>query len=125
MKVILVDAWNTLVKENKLDVNIYKILEKFTNEKIILTNANNEEQIKYGIVNMPYKVFSLNHKPNKTDPNYYKKMINKLNLQIDNIIYIEHNIDAVNSALSLGIRTFHYKPNDNENLIYEFINNNC
>ena len=50
MKIILIDAWNTLVKNKKLDVDLYYLLEKFENRKIILTNANNNELIDYGIV---------------------------------------------------------------------------
>ncbi|MDB4196594.1 hypothetical protein N9738_02330, partial [Flavobacteriaceae bacterium] len=67
MKTILVDAWNTFVKNNTIDSDIYKILESYENQKIILTNANDKELINLGIVNMPYKVFSLSHNPNKDD----------------------------------------------------------
>ena len=28
------------------------------------------------------------------------------------LIYIEHNKEAVNSAISLGIKTHHYNPNE-------------
>jgi hypothetical protein len=44
-----------------------KLLDNFSNKKIILTNANEEEKVKFGIVNMPYEVFSISHNPNKTD----------------------------------------------------------
>ena len=36
MKTILVDAWNTFVKNNTIDSDIYKILESYENQKIIL-----------------------------------------------------------------------------------------
>ena len=36
MKIILVDAWNTFIKNKKIDSNIYNILEDFKNKKIIL-----------------------------------------------------------------------------------------
>ena len=61
MKIILVDAWNTLIKNKKLDIDLYNLLEKFENRKIILTNANNNELIDYGIVEIPYDIFSLSH----------------------------------------------------------------
>ena len=63
MKIILVDAWNTFIKDKKIDSTIYELLEGFKNKKIILTNANDQELINYGIINMPYEVFSLSHKP--------------------------------------------------------------
>ncbi|MDB9713008.1 hypothetical protein OAA78_04930, partial [Flavobacteriaceae bacterium] len=91
MKIILVDAWNTFIKNKTIDTGIYEILERFKNQKIILTNANNEELINYGIINMPYDVFSLSHKPNKVDPLYFKILIKKYNLIISDLIYIEHN----------------------------------
>tara|TARA_B110001450_G_C17322285_1_gene359924 strand:- start:129 stop:506 length:378 start_codon:yes stop_codon:yes gene_type:complete len=112
MKIILVDAWNTLIKNKKIDSTIYNILEGLKNKKIILTNANDKELVNYGIINMPYEVFSLYHDPNKDNPFYFKLLIEKYNLIIDNLIYIEHNKEAVNSAISLGIKTHHYNPNE-------------
>jgi hypothetical protein len=43
-KVILVDAWNTFITEVGVDMEMQKILDKFPNKKIILTNADNEKQ---------------------------------------------------------------------------------
>ncbi len=82
-----------------------KILDHFLNKKIILTNANDEEKLKFGIINMPYEVFSLEHNPNKTDAEYYKKMLNHFHLDSTKVIYFEHNLDAVKSAESVGIKT--------------------
>ena len=48
-----------------------ELLNSFENKKIVLTNANDEEMIKFGIDKSPYKVFSLKHKPNKTDEKYF------------------------------------------------------
>jgi FMN phosphatase YigB (HAD superfamily) len=45
MKTILVDAYNTLVKEDGLDTEMLEMLEKFPNDKIILTNADEEKQV--------------------------------------------------------------------------------
>jgi hypothetical protein len=33
MKIILVDAWNTFIKDKKIDSTIYKLLEGFKNKK--------------------------------------------------------------------------------------------
>ncbi|MDA9631679.1 hypothetical protein OAN50_01300 [Flavobacteriaceae bacterium] len=121
MKTILVDAWNTFVKNNTIDSDIYKILESYENQKIILTNANNKELINLGIVNMPYKVFSLSHNPNKDDKLYFIKLIEKYNLIISDLVYIEHNKEAVKSAISLGIKTYHYKPQESTDELSQFL----
>ena len=121
MKTILVDAWNTFVKNNTIDSDIYKILESYENQKIILTNANNKELINLGIVNMPYKVFSLSHNPNKDDKLYFIKLIEKYDLIISDLVYIEHNKEAVKSAISLGIKTHHYKPQESTDELSQFL----
>ena len=121
MKTILVDAWNTFVKNNTIDSDIYKILESYENQKIILTNANNKELINLGIVNMPYKVFSLSHNPNKDDKLYFIKLIEKYDLIISDLVYIEHNKEAVKSAISLGIKTYHYKPQESTDELSQFL----
>jgi FMN phosphatase YigB (HAD superfamily) len=121
MKTILVDAWNTFVKNNTIDSDIYKILESYENQKIILTNANDKELISLGIVNMPYKVFSLSHNPNKDNKLYFIKLIEKYNLINSDLVYIEHNKEAVKSAISLGIKTHHYKPQESTDELSQFL----
>jgi len=121
MKTILVDAWNTFVKNNTIDSDIYKILESYEHQKIILTTAKNKDIINLGIVNMPYKVFSLSHNPNKDDKLYFIKLIEKYNLIISDLVYIEHNKEAVKSAISLGIKTYHYKPQESTDELSQFL----
>ena len=121
MKTILVDAWNTFVKNKNIDSDIYKLLESYENQKIILTNANNKELFKFGIVNMPYEVFSLSHNPNKDDKLYYEKLIEKYSLIITDLVYIEHNKEAVKSAISIGIKTHHYNPQESTDKISQFL----
>lgn len=124
MKTILVDAWNTFVTEEGINLDLKKLLDSYLNNKIILTNATEEELVKFGIVNMPYPVFSLAHNPNKTDANYFVKMLQHFNLKTEDVVYFEHNADAVSSAKSIGISTFHYNKLENlENLII-FLNSN-
>ena len=118
MKTILVDAWNTFVTEEGINLDLKKLLDSYPNNKIILTNATEEELVKFGIVNMPYPVFSLAHNPNKTEANYFVKMLQHFNLKTEDVVYFEHNVDAVTSAKSIGISTFHYNKLENlENLI--------
>jgi HAD superfamily hydrolase (TIGR01509 family) len=107
-KTILVDAWNTFVTQEGMFQEMKEMLDEFENRKIILTNANEEEKVKYGIVDMPYEVFSLAHNPNKPDPEYYKKMLEHFGLKAEDVVYFEHNEGAVESAKSVGINVFHY-----------------
>jgi FMN phosphatase YigB (HAD superfamily) len=126
MKTILVDAVNTFViKWEWINLEMQKILDKFENKKIILTNANSEEKIKFWLNNLPYELFSLEHNPNKTNSKYYKIFLEKYNLKSDDVIYFEHNLEAVKSARSIWINTFHYDKDkkDLESLEKFLINN--
>jgi HAD superfamily hydrolase (TIGR01509 family) len=124
MKTILVDAWNTFVTEKGMDYDLKKLLDSYPNPKIILTNANKQECITYGIVNMPYEVFSLEHKPNKTDKAYYLKMLSHFKLKPTEVVYFEHNAVAINSASSVGINTFPYNKEENLDGLGVFLKNN-
>ncbi len=109
MKTILVDAINTFVNvEGEIFNEMYILLQEYSNLKIILTGANDEQIHQFGLKKMPYELFTLKHNPEKTDPSYYKTMLQHFNLDAKNTIYFEHNNDAVKSAKSLGINTYHY-----------------
>jgi len=87
---------------------MHDLLENFPNRKIILTGANDEQFKEFGLGKMPYEVFTLKHNPEKTDPDYYKIMLKHFGLDKDDVIYFEHNPDAVKSAQSIGIKSYHY-----------------
>lgn len=109
MKTILVDTINAFVlKEVGIFEEMHQLLESYPNKKIILTGANDEQMETFGLHNMPYEVFTLKHNPEKTDPTYYEILFKKYNLTADDVVYFEHNEDAVKSAQSVGITTFHY-----------------
>lgn len=111
MKTILVDAINTFViKGEGIFQEMFDLLEKYSNKKIILTNADDEQMEKFGLNNMPYEVFTLKHNPDKIDPKYYEIMLKHFDLSKDDVIYFEHNIDAIKSAQSVGIKTYYYDP---------------
>ncbi|TXI70866.1 MAG: hypothetical protein E6Q45_01495 [Flavobacterium sp.] len=124
MKTILVDAWNTFVTEEGINFNLQNLLDSYPNNKIILTNANEEELVRFGIINMPYPVFSLAHNPNKTHSDYFVKMLQHFNLKTEEVVYFEHNLDAVASAKSIGITTFHYNKLENLDNLTIFLNSN-
>ena len=126
MKTILVDAINTFViKGQKIFNEMHKMLEQYPNKKIILTGADDEEMEKFGLNDMPYEVFTLKHNPDKVNPKYFKMMFEHFKLDAKDVIYFEHNKDAVKSAQAVKINTFHYDK-DTKNIVAlkKFIDNN-
>ncbi|HDL02248.1 MAG TPA: hypothetical protein ENH20_00255, partial [Candidatus Pacearchaeota archaeon] len=111
-KVILVDAINAFViKGEGIFDEMHEMLKKYPNKKIVLTGANDEEYEKFNLKSVPYEVFTLKHNPDKSDPKYYKRLLEKFNLKSGDVIYFEHNKDAIKSAESIGIKTFYYDKN--------------
>jgi HAD superfamily hydrolase (TIGR01509 family) len=112
MKTILVDAVDTFVIEGEgIFKPLFNLLEEYPNKKIILTNADDNQIISFGLVNLPYELFTLKHNPDKTDPEYFRKMLAYFNLNENDVIYFEHNPDAVKSAESIGITSYHCDEN--------------
>ncbi|MBU0998946.1 hypothetical protein KKG24_01365 [Patescibacteria group bacterium] len=135
MKTILVDAIYGFVQviNNKLTgkdeylifQKMYELLEKYPNKKIILTGAYDEQMVKFGLNNMPYPVFTLKHNPEKTNPEYYNVMLKNFNLNKNEVIYFEHDIDAIRSAESVGINTYYYdKDKKDLESLKEFLDEN-
>jgi len=109
MKTILVDAIDAFVIEGQgIFREMHDLLEEYPNRKIILTNANDEQIKEFGLDKMPYEVFTLKHDPDKTNPKYYKKMLSHFGLAASDVVYFEHNPEAVKSAESVGIKSCHY-----------------
>ncbi len=109
MKTILVDAVDAFVIEGKgIFKEMHDLLETFPNRKIILTGANDEQFKEFGLDKMPYEVFTLKHNPEKTDPRYFEMMLEHFGLDKNDVVYFEHNPEAVKSAESVGIKSFHY-----------------
>ncbi len=109
MKTILVDAVDTFVIEGRgIFKEMHDLLETYPNPKLVLTNANDEQMLSFGLTDLPYPLFTLKHEPDKTEPEYFRKMLEKFGLANDKVIYFEHNPDAVKSAESIGITSYHY-----------------
>ncbi len=116
MKTILVDAVNCFVSDKgEIFNNMQDLLETYPNKKIILTGANYEKYPMYNLDKMPYEVFTLQHNPEKTDPQYYEKMLANFGLSNNDVLYFEHNPKAVELAKSIGINTYFYD-NDKKDL---------
>lgn len=109
MKTILVDAINGLVLEDGSILEpMHKLLETYPNNKLVLTGANDEQFKQFKLDQVPYEVFTLKHNPEKTNPQYFKILLEKYGLKANDTIYFEHNAEAVNAAKLMGIATYFY-----------------
>ncbi|MFA6301163.1 MAG: hypothetical protein WC609_02320 [Candidatus Paceibacterota bacterium] len=120
MKTILVDGADcfTIEKDGKFEVfqDMYKLLEKYPNKKIILTGANKEQRTQFALDNLPYELFTLEHNPEKTDPKYFEIMLKNFNLSKEDVVYFEHNLESMKGAELVGIKTYFYD-NDKKDLV--------
>ncbi len=111
MKTILVDAIDGLVlKTGGIFKEMYDLIETYPNRKIVLTGANDEQFKQFGLDKVSYEVFTLKHNPEKTDPKYFQIMLDHYGLKADDVIFFEHNKEAVISAQTAGIKTMYYDP---------------
>jgi len=109
MKTILVDAVCCFVsEEGKIFQEMQDLLETFPNKKIIVTGADDVGFKKFGLDKMPYEVFTLKHNPEKTDPKYFETLLSKYGLNCKDVVYFEHNPEAMKSAQSIGINSYFY-----------------
>lgn len=109
MKTILVDTLYCFTSEiGEIFTEMYSILETYPNRKILLTNANDEQFTAWKLYMMPYELFTLKHKPEKTDPTYFKKMLEHFDLLSTDVVYFEHNSKAVEAAKTVGICSYYY-----------------
>ena len=125
MKTILVDAWNTFVLESGIDQEMYKLLERYDNPKIVVTNANDEQIIQLGMEDLPYELFTMKHDPDKLDPRYFLTLLNEHDLKAEEVIYFEHDPEAVESARSVGITSYNFDHEERKlNALKEFLDSN-
>lgn len=115
MKTILVDAIHALVtSKGELFQAMIDLLDQYPNPKIVLTGANDEQFQKFRLDRVPYPVFTLKHNPEKSDPSYFRKMLEHFGLAPADVVYFEHNLEAAESARSVGITTYHYESEKND-----------
>lgn len=109
MKTILVDAINGYVLEDgSILQSMHELLESYPNKKLVLTGANDEQFKHFKLEQVPYEVFTLKHEPEKTDPEYFKILLEKYGLEAEDVVYFEHNAEAAKTAQSVGITTYFY-----------------
>lgn len=109
MKIILVDAIDGLIfSDGTIFHEMQKILDSYPNRKIMVTGANEEEFDRFSLNKSPYEVFTLKHNPEKTEAGYWQILLNKYNLNPEDVVYFEHNKRAAETAQSVGIATYFY-----------------
>ena len=112
MKTILVDSVNCIVsEEGMIFKEMQNLLDSYSNKKIILTGALYEKFQMYSLDKMPYEVFTQQHNPEKTDPKYFNALFEKFNLSKNDVVYFEHNMEAVKIAEAVGIKSYYYDEN--------------
>ncbi len=117
MKTILVDAiYGLILEDGTVFQEMYDLLETFSNKKVLLTGASGERFKEFGLDKSPYPVFTLAQDPPKSDPKYYQMFLEQYGLTKDDVVYFEHNKEAVKSAESLGIKT-HFYDQDKKDLV--------
>ncbi len=127
-RVILVDGMHCIYDK---DFNINLELLKFLNDlntHTILTVAGFREKGKELVKTSDpskesnWEAFSLEEKGIKKDnPEFYKKLLEKFNLSPSEVIYFEHDKNAVKTAEKVGIMSKHYTGLDS---IKKFIEDN-
>ncbi len=121
IKAILVDAISCLIgKESGLDKELAELL-KNTNKKIVVVTNADINYIKNKLENYNFDVFSLNKNPDKSNPGYFKKLLDKYQFKAGEVIYFDHMNENIKSAESFGIKSILYK---NNNQIRKFIEDN-
>lgn len=109
MKTILVDAINAFVLQDGRILEPMRILlDNYPNNKIVLTGADDEQFKYFKLDQLPYEVFTLKHNPEKTNPKYFNILFEKYNLTANDVVYFEHNAEAVKTAQTVGITTYFY-----------------
>jgi len=122
-KIILVDGINCLVDGGgNVNTELKDYLDSLPNKKIVLTNAPLEKCKSCFKDIKDYEIFTLEHKIEKIDSDYYGTFLKKYNLDSSNVIYFEHKKEAVKSAEKVGIKSFYYKGNLED--LRNFVNDN-
>jgi len=117
MKTIIIDAVHCLYdQKGSINQALFNLLEQFPNQKIIATNADDQQMSLFGLDNAPYPVFTLKHNPNKPNPLYFQTFMEQYLLSPKELLYIEHDLEAVHSAEKNKIMSFLYT-DSNQHLV--------
>lgn len=109
MKTILVDAMGTFVDEEAgMSEEMYALLQTYPNPKIVVSMAPDDLMEKWGLNNLPYECYTSRLDPKKTNPLFYEQLLQHYHLTAEEVVYFEHNQEAVAVAKTLGIVSYYY-----------------
>ncbi len=122
-RTILVDGMHCLYDENfKINKDLLIALNKIDAKKILVVNGY-REKARETISAPNFDFFSLEEEGiKKDDPEFFKTLMKKYNLDVDDLIYFDHVEESVKNAENLGIVSSHYKNNGIVNFIKQNIN---
>ena len=120
-KTDVIDTWNYMLKdfpEHRLE--FLKNLKDKNQYKLILLSNTNELHIDYIKENVPsyntfkdcFNAFYLSHEIQLSKPNkdIYNFVLTENKLKAENCLFIDDNEDNITSAKTLGIKTWHITP---------------
>lgn len=108
---ILVDGMHCLYdKDFKLNKELFNYLQSLDANKILVVNGKSEKA-KELLKNSGFEVFSFEDKIKKDEPEFFKRLLKKYNLNEKEVIYFDHSEDNVKSAKSLNINSVVYRDN--------------
>ena len=106
---ILVDAIHCLFDESrKLNKELLNLLQSYNTKLIVVTNADLKDEKNQPLSELKkqnIEVFTINGKPEKTNPEYFKKLLAKYNLKTNEIIYFDHAKENVSAAKRININS--------------------
>lgn len=120
--IIIADALNSLIEKetNKLNLELAELLEGYNTQIIVASNAP-EEKIRQVLGDFNFEIFTTNKKILKTDPAYYKKLLEKYDLKNNQVICFEFRKERAETAEKVGIKSIQY---ENPEGVREFIDAN-
>jgi len=109
---LLIDFIHTLyINESGWNFDLIDAVQDLDCNKVIVSNITIERLKELGIDtdNIPFKLYTLEANPRKTDRKYFDRLIIELGCEFKDLILIEHNPEVVELAQSLEIQTVLYK----------------
>lgn len=111
-RVLLIDGMGCLYDEKfNVDQGLFDLLNKLNVRKILVVNGFKEEAEKI-LGDKNYEVFSFKNEIKKDNPEFFRKLLQKYNLDSKQVFYLDHSSDNVNSAITEGILSEIYSDNE-------------
>jgi len=113
---LLIDFIQTLyIKDSGWNNDLITAIQELDCQSTIVSNISKDRLDELGLTNnLPFKLFTLESNPIKTDRKYFDRLIVILDCEFKDLILIEHNPEVIKTASDLGIKTILYKHRDTE-----------